>query len=83
MCSNGQPSDPFFLRAGELAASTLGHGTIVNRYYNNVDIDHYHTGIATNLNMETWGAQVMVNDLLAWNLVGLRGVRAAFGHGVA
>ncbi len=69
----GQPADVFYLRAGELAASVLGHGTILNRYYNNVDIDHYHTGLATNLNMDTWGAQFLVNDLMAWNLVGLRG----------
>lgn len=69
----GQPADMVYVRVGELAASVLGHGTIVNRYYNNVDIDHYHTGLATNLNFDTWGAQFLVNDVLAWNLVGLRG----------
>lgn len=69
----GQPADMVYVRVGELAAAVLGHGTIVNRYYNNVDIDHYHTGLASNLNFDTWGAQILVNDLLAWNLVGMRG----------
>lgn len=69
----GKPNDEFYARLGELAASSIGHGTIVSRYYNNLDIDHYYTGLATNLNLERGGAQFLVNNMMGWNLVGLRG----------
>ncbi len=69
----GKPADPVYVRLGELAASTIGHGTILNRYYNNLDADHYYTGLATNLNMDVWGSQFLVNNIMGWNLVGMRG----------
>ncbi|MEL6180918.1 MAG: hypothetical protein AAFS10_18300, partial [Myxococcota bacterium] len=37
----GVPDDPLYVRAGELSGATLGHGTIMNRYYNVIDVDHY------------------------------------------
>jgi hypothetical protein len=69
----GRERDPFYARLGELAAASIGHGTIVNRYYNTLEIDHYHTGLSTKVNLEKGGAELLTNDILQWNLVAMRG----------
>jgi hypothetical protein len=69
----GQPQDLFYLRLGELVSASIGHGTIVGRYYNTLELDHYHTGLSTKLNLEQGGAEVLTNDILKWNLVAVRG----------
>jgi len=74
----GAPKDPFYLRAGELVAATIGHGTIVNRYYNTLELDTYHTGLWTNVNIEDGGVEFMTNDVMRWNLVATRGYLRPF-----
>ena len=69
----GEPDDLFYLRVGELVAASLGHGTIVHRYYNNLDIDHFSMGFDTRLNFREAGGEVLTNDLLNPELVALRG----------
>lgn len=69
----GMPQDPFYLRLGELTGSSVGHGTIISRYYNTLELDHYHTGLSTKVNLEKGGAEFLTNDILKWNMVGLRG----------
>ena len=69
----GEPRDVFYLRLGELVASSIGHGTIIHRYYNTLELDHYHTGLSTKLNLEDGGVEFLTNDVLSWNMVGLRG----------
>jgi len=69
----GRERDPFYARLGELAAASIGHGTIVSRYYNTLEVDHYHTGLSTKVNLEQGGAELLTNDILAWNLVAVRG----------
>ena len=75
----GNPRDPFYIRLGELVSATLGHGTIVNRYYNTLNIDHYHTGMWTAVNLEFGGAELLTNDVLAWNMTATRGYIKPFG----
>lgn len=69
----GEPDDQFYLRVGELVAASLGHGTIVHRYYNNLDFDHFSLGFDTRLNFREAGGEVLTNDLLNPELVALRG----------
>ncbi len=69
----GSPKDLFYLRLGELVSASVGHGTIVSRYYNTLDLDLYHTGLWTAVNLEEGGAELMTNDVLLWNLLAVRG----------
>lgn len=65
--------DPFYARVGEFGGSNIGHGTILGRYYNNLELDHFHIGLDTKVNLEQAGGEFLVNDMVVWNLVGLRG----------
>ena len=69
----GSPKDLFYLRLGELVSASIGHATIVSRYYNTLDLDHYHTGLWTAVNLDKGGVEMMTNDILAWNLFATRG----------
>lgn len=60
------------VHAGELVGVTIGHGTIVDRYYNDLDFDHHHTGASASVDQGAWGAEAMVSDLLLWDLGALR-----------
>lgn len=68
----GQPRDAVFARFGELAGTTLGHGTIVDDYYNAIDVDHYQAGLRFNLNLDAGGAETMLNSVSAPRLAGGR-----------
>lgn len=59
----GVPEDPLYARAGELSGVILGHGTIMNRYYNVIDVDHYQLGINSNVNSRYGGAQLMLDNV--------------------
>ncbi|MCG3172337.1 MAG: hypothetical protein GMKNLPBB_00487 [Myxococcota bacterium] len=56
----GRKGETFYLRLGMLAAETIGHGTIVDNYYNNLDFDHYRFGASFQLNTP----QITVESLL-------------------
>ncbi len=60
----GEPGEPVHVRLGELNGVTLGHGTIVGRYYNNVDIDHYHTGLKIDADGGAVGVSAFASDLV-------------------
>jgi hypothetical protein len=49
---------------GELTGFTLGHGTIIHRYYNDLDFDHHHTGATGSFDTGTFGGEAMVTDVL-------------------
>ncbi|MBM4373198.1 MAG: hypothetical protein FJ098_16200 [Deltaproteobacteria bacterium] len=69
----GTPEEPVYVRAGELAAASVGHGTIVHRYYNNLDLDHFSLGLDTRVSFRPAGGEVLVNDLLNPEVLALRG----------
>ena len=68
----GEPGEPVHVRLGELNGVTLGHGTIVGRYYNNVDIDHYRTGALVEVDGGVVGGKAFLNSVLDPYLAGGR-----------
>jgi len=68
----GHPKDTFYGRFGELTATTLGHGTLVNGYFNSIDIDHYQAGLRLNVNTNPGGVETMLNSITSPHLVGGR-----------
>ena len=76
---------PFYIRLGELNGLSIGHGTIMHRYYNNFDISRWRAGLNAAVNVGGVGAEVMVSDLLDYHVVGgrvhVRPLRLAMGEG--
>ena len=62
-----------YARLGVLSGTSLGHGTIVDRYYNVIDADHYQTGVNVRLDLDVAGGEVMLDNLIDPNILGLRG----------
>ncbi|TNF34486.1 MAG: hypothetical protein EP329_07195 [Deltaproteobacteria bacterium] len=59
----GSYDDPFFFRYGQLNGVTIGHGSLVNRYFNTVDVDHYQGGLFTNFDLGFGGGEVMLDNV--------------------
>ena len=57
----GNKRDFIYLRAGELAA-TLGHGTILGRYLNNLDVNSFRVGSEFDVNTDYGGVETIVGD---------------------
>jgi hypothetical protein len=68
-----QKGDPFYIRAGQLDYSTLGHGSIIYNYRNSASYDLRKAGIELDLNFEKFGFETMYSDLTGRGLLGLRG----------
>ncbi len=60
----GYPNEALHFRLGELGGVVLGHGTVMNRYFNVLDVDHYQFGLHGNLNTLQGGAQIMLDHLI-------------------
>lgn len=54
--------DLIFARVGELAAS-IGHGTIMDRYLNNIDVDTFRVGTQLDVYTEYGGVETVVGDI--------------------
>lgn len=64
--------DPFYLKLGNLNTMSLGHGALVYQYANDYDFPAIRR-IGFNMGYEnTFGFEVMVDDLTQPNLMGLR-----------
>jgi hypothetical protein len=64
---------PFYVRVGELDALTVGHGTIMYRYFNNLwDVSNWHTGINAAVNIGAFGGEAMLNDVAHPYIAGMR-----------
>ena len=68
----GHVGSPLYIRVGELTGVSLGHGTIVSRYYNNVNMDHYQGGIYTYFDQDLIGGEVIVDNILGPEMVATR-----------
>ncbi|MCK6552862.1 hypothetical protein L6R52_43965 [Myxococcota bacterium] len=67
---------PYHARIGELHGLTIGHGSIVHRYYNGFDIDRFRLGTNARIEAGPFGAEVVASDLLrAGGDLGLAGGR--------
>ena len=69
----GHKGDFIYVVVGDLPGATIGHGTIVNRYYNNVDLDHYKMGIVADLNTDYGGVETLLNAGFVTNMFAIRG----------
>jgi hypothetical protein len=58
----GKKRDAMYLRAGELAAE-IGHGTILSRYLNNVDLNTRRIGFQFDRNMAVGGFESLIADV--------------------
>ncbi len=59
----GRHGDPYYLRYGELNGVTVGHGSLVNRYFNSVDIDHYHGGVFGSVDLGLVGGEALLDNV--------------------
>ncbi|MBW2702993.1 MAG: hypothetical protein JRF33_19395 [Deltaproteobacteria bacterium] len=69
----GHKGELFYAVVGDLPGATLGHGTIISRYYNNTDMDHYKMGVQFDVNTSYGGVETLFNNGVISNLIGLRG----------
>jgi len=69
----GALGDPLILRYGELTGVSLGHGSIVNRYFNTIDIDHYQGGIYFYGDLGIVGGEAILNDVFGPEVMVARG----------
>jgi len=60
------------VRIGEIGGHTVGHGTIVNDYFNVVTPDQHRTGATVNVEAGGWGGEALVSDLTGPSVVGGR-----------
>ena len=63
---------PYYVRLGELSALSVGHGTIMHRYFNGIDANKWRTGIDAVVNVGPYHGEVVLGDLFDPYLVGLR-----------
>lgn len=71
----GVKRDPLYVHFGQMYGSSLGHGTIIDRYNNSLDVNRPRSGLAVDVNAKGWGFETFVNDI-AWpstSILGLRG----------
>lgn len=59
----GQAGDPLVFRYGELTGVTIGHGALVNRYFNTIDIDHYQGGVFLHGDADLVGGELVLDDV--------------------
>jgi hypothetical protein len=67
----------FYIRVGELSGLTVGHGTIVSRYFNGLDLNTVRIGTDVAVNIGPVGAEAVIGDVAHLsNDVTMAGIRA-------
>jgi hypothetical protein len=61
--------DSFYVRFGEFTGASVGHSTMISRYYNTLDIDHYQAGLVSQLDLGIAGGEVLLDNVLDPELV--------------
>lgn len=59
-------------RFGSLDGESIGHGTVVAGYYNNIDRDHYQAGLALSTAIKWGGFEFMLDNLLDPEIFSMR-----------
>ena len=62
----GQKRDFIYTRFGELTGS-IGHGTIVRGYSNNLDVNSFRPGLQFDLNTSFGGFETLVSDVVTYS----------------
>lgn len=70
----GQKRDPLYVYYGQMFGASIGHGTIVNRYNNSLDLTKPRNGLAVDVNTKWGGFETLVNDI-AWPSTNIAGGR--------
>ena len=60
----GHGGEDLFLRIGDLSGLSLGHGTIVYRYRNNMRLNSYRGGVYARGDWSLLGGEALVDDVL-------------------
>ncbi len=68
----GHKREPLHLRVGELGGVVIGHGTIMNRYFNVIDVDHYQLGFTGDLNSRHGGIELVLDNFIDPEVMGYR-----------
>jgi len=79
----GNPNGPLHARLGELGPLVIGHGSIMNSYFNVVTPDVYEAGLHLNANTRYGGLQLMLDDVLQPTVFGIRGYVRPWGQAAA
>ncbi len=66
------PSEEVHFRLGEPTAVTLGHGAIVDHFYNATDLDHYKTSLRFAWQDKRFGVEFFNNDITRWEIMAAR-----------
>ena len=64
--------DPVFIRAGELVDVSLGHRSVVDRYYNVVDTNHHKLGIQGEVELNYGGIEFFLDNIAPTEILGFR-----------
>lgn len=75
----GYKGDPIHAVAGDLRSVSLGHGTIVHMYSNNLDINHFKMGALLDLDTEYFGVETIQSNIHGYGLRGGRAYVRPFG----
>lgn len=68
----GRKRQTIYVRVGELHACYLGHGTIVDSYYNNTMVDHFRLGVQFDVNFKYGGVETVMDNIFSPNFIGAR-----------
>ncbi|MBS2023850.1 MAG: hypothetical protein JST92_15710 [Deltaproteobacteria bacterium] len=60
----GHKRDPFYVQVGQQWSASIGHGTIVSRYNNTLNLDYTKVGVALDVNQPFFGFETFTNDVL-------------------
>ena len=69
----GKEGEWLYVRLGVLEGTTLGHGTIVDRYMNVIDADHYQTGLQVEVDLDKGGGEFFLDNIIDPEIFGIRG----------
>ncbi len=75
----GHKRDPVYLLAGQLWGTSIGHGTLVNRYANSLNLDHTKFGVAFDVNTTFFGFETFTDSVGNPALLGGRAYVRPFG----
>ena len=65
----GRSGDPIYVRVGRLSGATIGHGTAVLGYHNDIQPDHGKAGLRLDVDLGHWGGQLFINDVVTWEVM--------------
>ncbi|MCA9565252.1 MAG: hypothetical protein KC561_17260, partial [Myxococcales bacterium] len=68
----GSRGDTYWVRGGELANVTMGHGTIVSGYNNVIDVNHFQWGLTGGANFSFGGLELLLDNITNPDLMGFR-----------